>query len=242
MRSRFTCRRRASDDLEVLARALFERQAGWIRALTLGARCGDGDAAAAARGSVIGYFPLLSKSAGELVVGEDDRHLDFRVAILLRTGAAGGREIVVVTVVRCHNRLGRTYLAVIAPFHRTILAGEFGTGGKGDGGIDRFYGDAEDWRGFRRRLIERPNERLASRSAPGPHSRIDTFDPLRRQHAARPSPGELRMGLPSRGYRQSVAVNIEESNLLSADPSRMPRCVYLYDASLTSSSMRHEPE
>jgi len=24
------------------------------------------------RGSVIGYFPLLSKSAGELVVGEDD--------------------------------------------------------------------------------------------------------------------------------------------------------------------------
>jgi Protein of unknown function (DUF2867) len=36
-------------------------------------------AAAAARGSVIGYFPLLSKSAGELVVGEDDRHLDFRV-------------------------------------------------------------------------------------------------------------------------------------------------------------------
>jgi hypothetical protein len=78
-------------------------------------------AAAAARGSVIGYFPLLSKSAGELVVGEDDRHLDFRVATLLRTGAAGGRELVVVTVVHCHNRLGRTYLAVIAPFHRTIL-------------------------------------------------------------------------------------------------------------------------
>ena len=77
-------------------------------------------AAAAARGSVIGYFPLLSKSAGELVVGEDDRHLDFRVAILLRTGAAGGRELVVVTVVHCHNRLGRTYLAVIAPFHRAI--------------------------------------------------------------------------------------------------------------------------
>jgi hypothetical protein len=26
----------------------------------------------------------------------------------------------VVTVVHCHNRLGRTYLAVIAPFHRAI--------------------------------------------------------------------------------------------------------------------------
>ena len=121
----------AADDLEMLARALFERQAGWIRALTwvrdavmatVGVKSSRAiGAAAAARGSVIGYFPLLSKSAGELVVGEDDRHLDFRVAILLRTGAAGERELVVVTVVHCHNRLGRTYLAVIAPFHRTIV-------------------------------------------------------------------------------------------------------------------------
>ena len=120
----------ADDDLEVLARAGFERPAGWIRALTrvrdavmatVGVKSSRAiGAAAAARGPVIGYFPLLSKSAGELVVGEDDRHLDFRVAILLRTGAAGGRELVVVTVVHCHNRLGRTYLAVIAPFHRAI--------------------------------------------------------------------------------------------------------------------------
>ena len=92
---------RASDDLEVLAPTLFERQAGWIRALTwvrdavmatVGVKSSRAiGSAAAARGSAIGYFPLLSKSGGELVVGEDDRHLDFRVAILLRTGAAGGR-------------------------------------------------------------------------------------------------------------------------------------------------------
>jgi hypothetical protein len=70
---------------------------------------------------VIGFFPVLSKSAGEMVMGGDDRHLDFRVAVLVRADAPGGRELVVVTVVHCHNRLGRTYLAVIAPFHRTIL-------------------------------------------------------------------------------------------------------------------------
>jgi hypothetical protein len=120
----------ANDDLEVLARAGFERPAGWIRALTrvrdavmatVGVKSSRAiGAAAAARGPVIGFFPLLSKSAGELVVGEDDRHLDFRAAILLRAGAVGGRELVVVTVVHCHNRLGRTYLAVIAPFHRAI--------------------------------------------------------------------------------------------------------------------------
>jgi hypothetical protein len=120
----------SNDDLEVLARAGFERQAWWIRALTrvrdvvmatVGVKSSRAvGVAAAARGPVIGFFPVLSKSAGELVMGEDDRHLDFRVAILLRAGAAGDRELVVVTVVHCHNWLGRTYLAVIAPFHRVI--------------------------------------------------------------------------------------------------------------------------
>src|SRR5213076_1889330 len=100
MRSRFSCRRGRAT-ISKCWRALFERQAWWIRALTWVRDAGMATvgvkssraigAAAATRGSVIGYFPLLSKSAGELVVGEDDRHLDFRVANLLRTGAAGGR-------------------------------------------------------------------------------------------------------------------------------------------------------
>ncbi|MGO8175049.1 DUF2867 domain-containing protein [Rhizobium ruizarguesonis] len=120
----------ASDDLEVLARAGFERPAVWIRALTrirdvvmatVGVKSSRAiGLAAAGRGPVIGYFPLLSKSATELVVGEDDSHLDFRVTIQLRTDAANGRELVVGTVVHCHNRLGRIYLAMIAPFHRAI--------------------------------------------------------------------------------------------------------------------------
>jgi hypothetical protein len=122
----------ASDDPEVLARVAFERPAGWIRALTwvrdrvmamVGVKSSrEIGAAAATRGlQLIGFFPVLSKSAGEMVLGGDDRHLDFRVAVLVRTDAQGKRELVVVTVVHCHNRLGRTYLTVIAPFHRTIL-------------------------------------------------------------------------------------------------------------------------
>jgi hypothetical protein len=121
----------ANDNLEMLARAGFERQAWWIRALTrvrdvvmatVGVKSSRAvGVAAAARGPVIGFFPVLSNSAAELVMGEDDRHLDFRLAILLRAGAAGDRELVVVTVVHCHNWLGRTYLAAIAPFHRMIV-------------------------------------------------------------------------------------------------------------------------
>ena len=54
-------------------------------------------------------------------MGGDDRHLDFRVGVQQRPGVPDGRELVVATVVHCHDGLGRTYLAVIAPFHRTIL-------------------------------------------------------------------------------------------------------------------------
>ena len=120
----------ASDDIEVLARAGFEQQAWWIRALTrlrdiimatVGVKSSrEVGAAAAAQGPVIGFFPLLFKSAGELVVGADDSHLNFRLAIQQRTSAAGGRELVVVSVVHCHNWLGRAYLTVIKPFHRVI--------------------------------------------------------------------------------------------------------------------------
>jgi hypothetical protein len=120
-----------TDDLEVLARAGFERQAWWIRALTgvrdvmmatVGVQSSrQVGAAAAARGQVIGFFPVLSKCEGELVMGADDRHLDFRLALQMRVGATGDKELIVVTVVHCHNRLGRAYLAAITPFHRVIV-------------------------------------------------------------------------------------------------------------------------
>ena len=121
----------ASDDLEALARAALERQAWWIRALTrvrdavmapVGVKSSRAvGLAAAARGPVIGFFPVRSKSATELVVGEDDWHLDFRVTLQLRSDAANGRELLAGTVVHCHNRLGRIYLATIKPFHRVIV-------------------------------------------------------------------------------------------------------------------------
>lgn len=121
----------AGDNLEMIARAAFERPAGWIRVLTqvrdtvmVGVGVKSSSAIgieAAARGPVIGYFPVLSATPTELVVGVNDRHLDFRAAIRLRAADAGGRELVSTTVVHCHNTLGRVYLKIIAPFHRVIV-------------------------------------------------------------------------------------------------------------------------
>lgn len=70
----------------------------------------------------VAFFPILTRSVDELILGEDDRHLDFRASILrreLRPGATA--EVVMTTVVHCHNPLGRAYLATIRPFHHAVV-------------------------------------------------------------------------------------------------------------------------
>jgi hypothetical protein len=70
----------------------------------------------------INFFPILSRDRHEVVIGADDEHLDFRTSILFRQNhPAIGDEIVVTSVVHCHNLLGRIYLTTIAPFHRIVV-------------------------------------------------------------------------------------------------------------------------
>lgn len=121
----------ATNDLDRLAHAaVLARPAWWMRALmgmrdTAMAPLGVKTSRAIARdrqaGDRIGFFPVQARTGCELIVGEDDRHLDFRASILLQHGAEGARTLTMITVVHCHNRLGRCYLAVIAPFHRAIV-------------------------------------------------------------------------------------------------------------------------
>jgi hypothetical protein len=119
---------------EVLARFIFSQQAPWVAALmklrdTLVAGFGiktstqlrsTVDKVGPAR---VGVFKVYSTNAQEIVLGEDDKHLDFRASVLrsMIPGAAGKQRLVVSTVVRCHNRLGRFYILIIAPFHRIVV-------------------------------------------------------------------------------------------------------------------------
>ena len=68
----------------------------------------------------IGIFPVLAESPEEILMGLDDRHLDFRVAVTVQPDNGGVRQVTVTTVVLTHNLLGHTYLTVIMPFHRVI--------------------------------------------------------------------------------------------------------------------------
>lgn len=68
----------------------------------------------------IGFFPLVSETADEVVVGLNDKHLDFRCVVDI-ANRDGHQEITISTIIARHNLLGRLYLAVILPFHRLIL-------------------------------------------------------------------------------------------------------------------------
>ena len=119
--------------IDNLARSALSDPAPWIR-LLLGLRdalvAGFGvktsqevrRAAIADNAERIDFFRIRGRSDRELILGEDDRHLDFRLSLLLRARPDGsGDELVATTVVRCHNALGRVYLALIARFHRLVV-------------------------------------------------------------------------------------------------------------------------
>ena len=124
----------ASTNPELLARFIFSHQAPWVSNLTavrdavvgrfglktakqltsLGAANGTGR---------LGIFKIYSTSPTEVVLGEDDKHLEFRLSVLCtnQPSPGGKRHLTLSTVVHCHNRLGRLYILVIAPFHRLVV-------------------------------------------------------------------------------------------------------------------------
>ena len=73
-----------------------------------------------APGGMIGMFPVLSENPKRLVAGFNDRHLDFRVVVDV-AACGDGQRVTATTLVLTHNLLGRTYLAIILPFHRLVV-------------------------------------------------------------------------------------------------------------------------
>ena len=124
----------ASGDPDALARFIFSNQPSWVAQLM---RVRDGIVAGFGlktaghlatlandpKANRVGIFKVYSTSETEIVLGEDDKHLDFRVSVLCSGGPAPGssRHLTISTVVHCHNLLGRSYLMAIAPFHRMVV-------------------------------------------------------------------------------------------------------------------------
>ena len=68
----------------------------------------------------VAFFPVHWEGNDEIVLGADDRHLDFRLSLLRRLSPTGAL-LVATTVVHAHNVLGVTYLNLIRPFHHLVV-------------------------------------------------------------------------------------------------------------------------
>jgi hypothetical protein len=68
-------------------------------------------------GERVGLFTVFECTEDELLLGEDDRHLDFRICLRV----AGDGEASLTTLVRFRNLWGRAYFFLVRPFHARIV-------------------------------------------------------------------------------------------------------------------------
>lgn len=68
-----------------------------------------------------GIFPVLNETPNRVVLGLNDRHLDFRLLVDVKDGGDGMQTVTASTLVKTHNAFGCIYLAIVKPFHRIIV-------------------------------------------------------------------------------------------------------------------------
>lgn len=71
-------------------------------------------------GEPINFFRVHGVDENEIILGEDDSHLDFRIAV--RRDRERPSRISLATWVRTHNPLGVVYLRAITAFHILIVS------------------------------------------------------------------------------------------------------------------------
>lgn len=76
-------------------------------------------------GEQLEIFKLYAKTENELVLGDDDKHLSFRVSLLLdcKNDDIGKKKIMITTTVEYKNVFGRIYFLPVRPIHKLIVKG-----------------------------------------------------------------------------------------------------------------------
>lgn len=69
-------------------------------------------------GSIAMAFDVIDRNENEIVMGANDKHLNFRVSVLKDSTTS---HIYVTTIVHFNNWFGRLYFLPVKPFHRIIV-------------------------------------------------------------------------------------------------------------------------
>ncbi len=79
----------------------------------------DKDLGVIKEGDKIGFFKVYKVLENEIMMGENDSHLNFKCSILITRGEK--TQLSVTTAVTFNNRFGRVYFMLIKTFHKLIV-------------------------------------------------------------------------------------------------------------------------
>lgn len=71
-------------------------------------------------GDKAGLFTVIKRTDTEIIMGEQDKHLDFCVSVYLNNENSG-RHVTITTVVKFNNWFGRFYFMFVRPLHKIIV-------------------------------------------------------------------------------------------------------------------------
>lgn len=76
-------------------------------------------------GEQMGLFKVFETTKNEVIFGEDDKHLNFRVSLFVQpeveVSAAKNKEVTISTIVEFNNWFGKLYFLPVRPFHKLIV-------------------------------------------------------------------------------------------------------------------------
>ncbi len=67
-------------------------------------------------GKKTGIFKIYAILENEIIAGEDDKHLHFRVSVLKQNN-----ELFISTLVHYNNWFGKVYFFIVKPFHKAVV-------------------------------------------------------------------------------------------------------------------------
>lgn len=74
-------------------------------------------------GEQLGLFRVFAKTENEVILGEDDKHLSFRVSLFIekQINQTNKKDLIISTTVVFNNWFGRLYFLPVRPFHKLIV-------------------------------------------------------------------------------------------------------------------------
>jgi len=72
-------------------------------------------------GQQVGYFRVMQLTDHEVILGDDDNHLNFRTSLHLNPHGTHS-VLSVSTLVKTKNTVGAVYFSIVKPFHRLLVS------------------------------------------------------------------------------------------------------------------------